>query len=96
MRLVNVQCKTRVFINPTIQGGQVYTAGKLEYYDQETESWNPLPGGNIQIYIKRIPKGLVQVQAFYKGDIMFEPCKSQVHTLRVKPPTFIRRPSQII
>jgi hypothetical protein len=91
-----VRCKTRVFVNPTIKSGQVYTAGKLEYYDLETESWNPLSGGNIQIYIKRIPNGLVQVQAFYKGDVMFEPCKSQMYTLRVSSSLPVRKFSQTI
>jgi len=86
-----MRCKTRVFVTPTIQGGQVFSAGKLEYLNPDTESWNALPGGNIQIYIKRIPNGLVKVQAVYKGDIMYEPCKSRVHTLRATPPPPIRK-----
>jgi len=85
-----VRRKTRVFVNPTIRGGQVYSAGKLEYFDPDTESWTPFPGGNVQIYIKRVPNGLVNVQAFFKGDAMFEPCKSQVHTLRVGPSRPVR------
>ncbi len=88
--------KTRVFINPTIQGGQVHSAGKLEYFDLDTESWSPFPGGNVQIYIKRVPNGFVKVQAFFKGDVLYASCKSQVYTLRVGTSQPVRRSPRTI